>query len=268
LLGALNTVKTRTTAVRIKDLSWQIGLVGAVLAAWQFNSLTNPAPHLPSLDRISTAYIRFLHGDILLDHVLPSIGRMSLGFLIGVAVGAAAGLVIGYVRWFEPWVRGVLEFGRSIPVIALLPGALLILGSTDLMRVSIIAFGCSFPVLLSAIDGARRVDSLLIETARITGLRSRAVLFKVVAPAALPQILAGVRIALGLALIMMVISEMMAADNGLGYYIQQSQRLFQSANVYAGVLIIGTLGFLFTATILAIESRLLRWHRGWRGAND
>jgi ABC-type nitrate/sulfonate/bicarbonate transport system permease component len=94
------------------------------------------------------------------------------------------------------------------------------------------------------------------------------VLFKVVAPAALPQILAGVRIALGLALIMMVISEMMAADNGLGYYIQQSQRLFQSANVYAGVLIIGTLGFLFTATILAIEGRLLRWHRGWRGAND
>jgi ABC-type nitrate/sulfonate/bicarbonate transport system permease component len=88
---------------------------------------------------------------------------------------------------------------------------------------------------------------------------------RVIVPAALPQVFAGIRVALGVALIMMVISELLAANNGLGAFIQRNQRLFNTANVYAGVLVIGVLAWLFTAAMLELEKRVLRWHRGWRG---
>jgi ABC-type nitrate/sulfonate/bicarbonate transport system permease component len=90
-------------------------------------------------------------------------------------------------------------------------------------------------------------------------------LVRVVLPAALPSIFAGIRIALSIALVMMVISELIAADDGLGFYILRNQRLFQTANVYAGVLTIGTVGLALTLSLLAVEKRVLAWHRGWRG---
>jgi ABC-type nitrate/sulfonate/bicarbonate transport system permease component len=120
-------------------------------------------------------------------------------------------------------------------------------------------------VILAAIDGARRVDVTLLDVARVNRLSTRAQIVRVVLPAALPAIFAGVRIALGLALIMMVISELIAADNGIGFYILRSQRLFQTAGVYAGVLVIGTIGWALTGILVALETRVLGWHRGWRG---
>jgi ABC-type nitrate/sulfonate/bicarbonate transport system permease component len=134
-----------------------------------------------------------------------------------------------------------------------------------MMRIFIIAFGSVFPVLLAAIDGAKRVDPVLLDVARVNGLSTAAQIVQVILPASLPAIFAGIRIALGLALIMMVISELIAADNGIGFYILRSQRLFQTSNVYAGVLVIGTIGFALTASLLAFEKRVLAWHRGWRG---
>ncbi len=136
------------------------------------------------------------------------------------------------------------------------------------MRVFVIAFGSIFPVMLAAIDGARRVDPLLLDVARVNGLSVLERLYRVVLPAALPPIFAGVRIALSIALVMMVISELIAADDGLGFYILRNQRLFQTANVYAGVLTLGTIGLLLTLALLAVEKRLLGWHRGWRGMAD
>jgi ABC-type nitrate/sulfonate/bicarbonate transport system permease component len=191
--------------------------------------------------------------------------RLAIGFLIAVAAGCVAGLVLGYLRALDPWVRPVLEYLRFIPAVAILPAALLLFGPTDTMRIFVIAFGSVFPVLLAAIDGARRVDAVLLDVARVNGLPLMERLFRVVLPAALPLIFAGVRIALSIALVMMVISELIAADDGLGFYILRNQRLFQTANVYAGVLTIGTIGLALTLALLAIERSVLSWHRGWRG---
>jgi ABC-type nitrate/sulfonate/bicarbonate transport system permease component len=249
---------------RLTKLGWQVAFVVALLAIWQWASVTHPAPYLPSLTDVATAYWNLIHGERLTGEVGPSMYRVAVGFCIGVGAGTIVGLAIGYFRRLDPWVRPVVEFSRAIPAAAVLPGAMLLLGATNTMRVSIIAFGCTFPVLLSAIDGARRVDELMLDTARMSGLSRSQTLVKVVVPAALPQILAGIRIALGLALIMMVISELIASDNGLGFYILRNQRLFRTADVYAGVLVIGTIGWLFTTAILQVEKRLLRWHRGWR----
>jgi ABC-type nitrate/sulfonate/bicarbonate transport system permease component len=235
---------------------------------WQAAAVFFPAPHLPRLERIAASFWSLVHGQLLLREVLPSAGRVGAGLGIGIVLGSALGLAIGYFRALDPWLRPILEFLRALPAVTVLPAALLLLGSTDAMRVSIIVFGCTPPVLLAAIDGARRVDQLLLDTARMSGLSPREIVLRVVVPAAMPQVFAGIRIALGVALIMMVISELLAANNGLGAFIQRNQRLFNTANVYAGVLVIGLLAWLFTSAMLRLERRVLRWHRGWRGVAE
>lgn len=250
---------------RFTSLAWQIGAIAALLALWQWVALSRPAPHLPLLQNIAAGYMRLWYGDQLFTAIVPSMSRLAVGFFIAVAVGCVLGLVLGYLKGLDPWVRPVLEYLRFIPAVAILPAALLLFGPTDTMRIFVIAFGSVFPVLLAAIDGARRVDPLLLDVARVERLTIPERLFRVVLPAAMPSIFAGVRIALSIALVMMVISELIAADDGLGFYILRNQRLFQTANVYAGVLTIGTIGLALTLALLALEKRVLAWHRGWRG---
>jgi ABC-type nitrate/sulfonate/bicarbonate transport system permease component len=247
---------------------WQIGTICGLLAIWQWAALTHPAPYLPVLQNVAAGYLRLWHGDLLMSAIVPSVTRLAIGFLIAVIVGSVLGILLGYLRALDPWMRPVLEYLRFIPAVAILPAALLLFGPTDTMRIFVIAFGSVFPVLLAAIDGARRVDPLLLDVARVNGLSLQERLFRVILPAAMPSIFAGIRIALSIALVMMVISELIAADDGLGFYILRNQRLFQTANVYAGVLTIGTIGLALTLGLLAIEKRVLAWHRGWRGLAD
>ncbi len=249
----------------IAPLAWQVATVALLLAIWQWAALNHPAPYLPPLENIGNGFLRLWHGDLLESAIVPSMTRLAIGFFIAVVAGVIIGLTLGYLRGLDPWVRPVLEYLRFIPAVAILPAALLLFGPTDTMRIFVIAFGSVFPVLLAATDGARRVEPLLLEVARVERLTIPERLFRVVLPAALPSIFAGVRIALSIGLVMMVISELIAADNGLGFYILRNQRLFQTANVYAGVLAIGVIGLSLTLALLAIEKRVLGWHRGWRG---
>jgi ABC-type nitrate/sulfonate/bicarbonate transport system permease component len=255
----------RAKATQFSPLVWQAGTIFGLLAIWQWAALTNPAPYLPTLERVAAGYVRLWHGDLLFSAILPSMVRLGIGFFIAVILGSAIGLVLGYLRALDPFFRPVLEYLRFIPAVAILPASLLLFGATDKMRIFVIAFGSIFPVLLAAIDGARRVEPMLIDVARVNGLSVMSRLVRVVLPAALPSIFAGIRIALSIGLVMMVISELIAADDGLGFYILRNQRLFQTANVYAGVLTIGTVGLALTLSLLAVEKRVLAWHRGWRG---
>lgn len=255
----------RGTKRRIGYLGAQLVLVMGILAAWQAGASIERNPAFPPFLTVLQSLVGILFGERLVTDVLPSITRTIVGFVVGVSLGTVAGIAIGASRGLEAWVRPVLEFVRAIPIVALLPAAILLLGATGEMQIALIAFGSFFPVLLAAIDGTRRVDPLYIDTSRMLGRSRGETLARVLFPAALPAILAGARTALGLALIVMVISELTAASNGVGYFIQQSQRMFRTADVYAGTLVIGMIGLLLTAAILAAERRLLRWHRGWRG---
>ena len=249
----------------IAPLAWQAATILGLLAIFQWAALVYPAPYLPRLETIAAGYLRLWHGDLFWFAIVPSMTRLAIGFFIAVLLGSAVGLVVGYLRALDPWVRPVLEYLRFIPAVAILPAALLLFGATDKMRIFVIAFGSIFPVLLAAIDGARRVEPMFIDVARVNGLTVTQRIVHVVLPAALPSIFAGVRIALSIALVMMVISELIAADDGLGFYILRNQRLFQTANVYAGVLTIGTIGLALTLALLSFEKHVLAWHRGWRG---
>jgi ABC-type nitrate/sulfonate/bicarbonate transport system permease component len=140
-----------------------------------------------------------------------------------------------------------------------------LLGASSGTRIAVIAFGSCWAVLLNAIDGARGVDPLLIDTGRVNRLGTLELLRRIVLPAALPQIFAGLRIALGIALIVMVFSEMIASTSGLGYYILTSQRRFLVPETYGGVLLIGLIGWAFSVLFLYVERRVLSWHVGRLG---
>ncbi|HYY23828.1 MAG TPA: ABC transporter permease subunit, partial [Thermoleophilaceae bacterium] len=130
----------------------------------------------------------------------------------------------------------------------------------------IIALVCLFPVLLNTIDGVTGVDPTLRETTRVYGIGGGDRLWRVMLPAASPQIFAGMRISLSLALILMVISEMVASTNGIGYFVLQSQRTFAIPEMWSGIFLLGILGYVFNAGFILIERRVLRWHRGARAS--
>lgn len=253
---------------RLKALLWQMGLTATLVAAWQISATVWPAPYLPKIDAVFFRFIAFFQGNLLFTAVLPSLYRFAIGFGIAVFLGSFIGLTLGYLRGLNDWVRPILEYLRFLPTVSILPAALLLFGANDGMRIFVIAFGSIFPVILAAMDGARRVDQVLIDVARVNGLPVLERIVRVILPAALPAIFAGIRIALAIALVMMVISELIAANDGLGHFILRSQRLFQTANVYAGVLLLGAIGLILTSFLLAIEAQMLGWYKGWRGAAD
>jgi ABC-type nitrate/sulfonate/bicarbonate transport system permease component len=134
------------------------------------------------------------------------------------------------------------------------------------MKVFIIAFVCVWPILLNTIDGVRGIDPTLADTTRVYGVPSGDRVWRVMLPAASPQIFAGMRTSLSLALILMVISEMVASTNGIGYFVLQSQRTFAIPEMWSGILLLGILGYVLNGIFALIERRVLRWHRGARAS--
>jgi ABC-type nitrate/sulfonate/bicarbonate transport system permease component len=230
-------------------LGWLV--VALLLLLWQLYAESAQQLYLPTFSEAARETWDLLSQSTLTSDVLPSVGRFALGYVIGCAIGIAIGTPVGYFRALEPWVRPVLEFMRAMPAAAILPLALLLLGTGSGMRVTVIAFGACWPVLLNALDGARNVDPVLIETGRING--------------SLPQIFAGLRTALGIALIVMVLSEMYGASSGLGYFILTAQRRFLVPETYGGVLVLGIIGWLVSVGFTRFERRALAWHFGRMG---
>ena len=151
---------------------------------------------------------------------------MGAGYAIAVVVAISAGMLLGLSPRGRRAAAPIVEFLRAIPPPALLPFAILVIGVGASMKIFIIAFVCVWPILLNTIDGVTAVDPTLRETARVYGIRGWDRIWGMMAPAASPQIFAGMRTSLSLALILMVISEMVASTNGIGYFVLQSQRTF------------------------------------------
>jgi ABC-type nitrate/sulfonate/bicarbonate transport system permease component len=244
-------------------LGWIVAAL--LLGLWQVYAAGAGVLYFPPFADAVSAMWDLATGPSLTADVLPSIGRFLAGYAIGCLVGVAVGVPVGYIRSLEPWVRPVLEFLRSLPAPAIVPIAVLLLGASSGTRIAIIAFGSCWAVLLNAIDGARGVDPLLVDTGRVNRLGTAAILRRIVLPAALPQIFAGLRIALGIALIVMVFSEMIASTSGLGYFILTAQRRFLVPETYGGVLLIGLIGWAFSVLFLYVERRVLSWHVGRLG---
>ena len=198
---------------------------------------------------------------------MPSLERILLGFGLGSIFGIVLGIPLGLSAWSHRFAMPHIEYWRAMPPPALLPISVVLLHSIgNLQKVSLIAFFCFFPVLLNTMEGVRGIDPTLMETARAYGVPARDQIRRIVFPAALPRISAGMRLSVSLAVIIMVISEYFSSTSGIGYVLLISKNTFQLTTMWAAILLIGIIGYLLNLVYVLAERHFLAWHRGWRAA--
>jgi ABC-type nitrate/sulfonate/bicarbonate transport system permease component len=250
----------------LRRLGLTFGLPIILLAAWWFASADSTDFFFPPLSEILTALKDEWFGPRLLDDVVPSVLRLLAGYAVAIVIAVTLGVLIGTSRTVRGMLEPVLEFFRAIPPPVLVPIFILLFGIGDGMKIIVIAFGCMWPILLNTVEGVRAVDSVLSDTARVYRITGSARLRKLVLPSASPQIYAGLRQGLSVAIILMVISELFAASNGLGFAVVQAQRSFAIPETWAGMLMLGLLGFLLAMLFKVVENRQLAWYHGLRRA--
>ena len=261
----------RGVASRARNVLLGFGPAIVLILLWQLITTLAASPFFPSPSRIiARLYELWFSGpitslfatDLLWSDVIPSISRALSGWLLAAVIGIAVGSIAGQWSRAAAFIDPPVNFMRSLPKPALVPIFLIILGGTDWMRLAFIVFGCIWPVLLNTMQGVRSVDSTYRETAKAFHIPLWRTFLQVILPAASPKIVAGMRVSLSLALILMVLSEWMLASNGLGFFLLDAQRRFKIVDLWAAIMLLGLIGFLINVLFLACEKRLLRWHRG------
>ena len=251
---------------RLLEAALEITVPLLALVLWGLLSAGSESFYFPPLTSILSTFADIWLFERVGSFVVPSLVRMGLGYGIAVLIAVVVGVSLGLMRRGRLVAGPIVEFLRSIPPPALLPFAILVFGTGTEMKVFIIAFVCLWPILLNTIDGVTSVDPTLRETTRVYGVSRIDRIRLVVMPAAAPQIFAGMRTSLSLALILMVISEMVASTNGIGYFVLQAQRRFNMPEMWSGIFVLGILGYALNAGFVLVERRVLRWHRGARAS--
>lgn len=239
---------------------WVSGVLPVLLLGlWELAGRVGGSVYLPPLSKVLGRFARDWFPDVVVHDLLPSLGRFAVGFLGAAVIGIVLGLAIGMSRTLDDYLRPTLEFLRALPAVAILPVAVFVLGLGNAMRIAVIVFGVVFPVLVNATAGARAVRPERVDAARMFGLSRFDIARRVVLPSALPMISAGLRVALPIALIMTVVSELVGGQNGLGFYLTSHQQMFDIPAMFTAVLVLGVLGNLLNAGYSAVEDRVLHW---------
>lgn len=217
---------------------------------------------LPPASAILRTFFQVIASGEVLEHLGVSLWRAGLGYTLAALFAVALGVAMGYWRRIYDACEITIEYLRALPPPAIIPLAMVFLGIGDALKVFIIFFSCAFPILVNTIDGVRGVDPVLIRTARTFGLNPWQTAWKVILPAAAPFIMTGLRIAIAIALILTVISEMIGATSGIGYFILEAQRTLHVTRMYAGILVLALTGYAINRVFLLIDERVMAWHKG------
>jgi ABC-type nitrate/sulfonate/bicarbonate transport system permease component len=265
VLADATAKSTRRRAPLWKTRWLGVAFIVVLLVLWEIAAASGTMPSLsfPRMSEVLATWWRLMRSGELPRELGDSLWRMFAGYSIGVLLGALLGLLMGYFRVFYSLLEPVTEVLRPIPSPAYLPIVILFLGIDDEMKIFMIAFASLFPVLINTYSGVRSVDPIQLQTARTFGVAGRKLVWQVVLPAASPYIFTGMRVSLAVALIVMVISEMVAASSGIGYFILSAQRGFQIREMFAGVLTLAVVGYVLNRLFVAIEDRVLGWHYGY-----
>jgi len=238
-----------------------------IIAVWWVTSEANPTLYFPPLSEIVDEIItQWIFGPRLTADLLPTLANFAVGFSIAIVGGTVFGVILGRSPVLRAFLAPIINFLRSLPSPALIPIVLVLFGLGTSMSVALIAIGAIWPTLLNTIDGVRSVDTQVRDMVRSYRLSRWQNIFRVVLPAASPQIAAGYRVSLQISIILIVVSEMVGATRGLGYFVLESQQLFRIPQTWAGTIMLGLLGYLLTQVFVAIERRALRWQIRMREA--
>ncbi|WP_079580516.1 ABC transporter permease [Paenarthrobacter nicotinovorans] len=252
--------------MRITMRNWVIGVAAPVLllVAWWFLSADSTDPFFPPLQTILVRFQELWLFEHFQSDVLLSLGNLFLGFVIAAAAGIALGFItalVAPVRWMlDP----LIHFLRGIPPVALVPIFISLIGFGTQMRITSIALAALFPTMIATVDGIRSFSNDLLDVSRVYRLTRKERVLKVLLPAATPQIFSGLQVSLQVAFIVMIASEMLGSSQGIGAMTLLAQQSFMTADMWAGILLLGVIGFLVNILFSLLRRRVLSWYIGSR----
>ncbi|MCU1552200.1 MAG: cmpB 5 [Glaciihabitans sp.] len=248
-------------ARRLRAFGLELWLPVVLVAVWWFASAGSTSPYFPSLQSILAQFASDWLSPSATRNLLPSLELLASGYAIAVIVGGAVGVLLGTVRALEEATRPLLEILRAIPGVAVLPLFIVLLGIELPMKIALIAFGCVWPVLLNTIDGVRGIEPLLLDVAKSYKIGAARRLTSIILPGASPQIFAGARTALAIAIIIMVVAETVGGTGGIGYFLLTAERNFAITSMWGAIVALGLLGYILNILFRLLEGGVLRWHR-------
>jgi ABC-type nitrate/sulfonate/bicarbonate transport system permease component len=244
----------------LRARNW-LGLVTslALLAIWEAVSasgLVNRAL-LPPPSRVLPIVWQILSSGSFVAPLGETLSLLALGYGIGCASACALGLAMGWSASLFRLLEPLVELIRPIPKPALIPPLFLFLGLGTATKVTVVALAAFFPVLINTLQAVRGIDPVTVGTARTFGYSSSETIFYTVLPASLPMIVTGMRVSLGLSLVLVILAEMLVNSNGIGFLILDMQRSFRVPEMYAWIIILGLLGLLLNAIFQRLERKLV-----------
>lgn len=264
--------KKHKTMPRSSGGSWHLFVRGAILpvlilSIWQILSSTGTIStqlfSSPAL--ILRQYWELTLSGELMHHLRISLVRALLGFLLGGSCGLLLGLFVGMFRKIEETVNPTVQMLRTVPLLAITPLFILWFGFGELSKVLLISLGAFFPLYVNTFLGVRNVDAKLFDVARVLEFSRFSQMMRLVLPAALPNILLGIRLSLTIAWLCLVTAELLGADTGVGFMIQDARAFMQTDIVFVGITIFAIVGKLSDSIVRFFEIKLLRWQDSYKG---
>ncbi|WP_369833524.1 aliphatic sulfonate ABC transporter permease SsuC [Cronobacter dublinensis] len=237
-----------------------------VIVVWQLASQTGwlSTRILPSPESVVEAFWRLTASGELWQHLAISSWRALVGFSIGGVIGLTLGLISGLSRWGERLLDSSIQMLRNVPHLALIPLVILWFGIDESAKIFLVALGTLFPIYINTWHGIRNIDSGLLEMARSYGLSGFRLFREVILPGALPSIMVGVRFALGLMWLTLIVAETISANSGIGYLAMNAREFLQTDVVVVAIVLYALLGKLADLSARLLERVWLRWHPAYQ----
>lgn len=224
--------------------------------AW-INPIFLPPPTLVVADGWALAQT-----GMVTSSIISSTLRIIIGFSVGVIAAIVMGVVMVRFKFVETWIAPIINLVGPIPALALLPLFIIWFGIGEFPKILLIAWSTFIPVLVYTLDGLKSVNSTLVRSALSLGASQKQIFTRVIIPSAIPSILVGVEVSLGLSFSALVVSEMMGAESGLGYIIVDARNYFKISNMFVAIVLIGLEYSLFAYLLRKFKNRILFWRKG------
>ncbi|WP_421730241.1 ABC transporter permease [Brevundimonas sp.] len=241
---------------------WLLVLGG--FAAWELGSRYGliQSQTLPSVSQIITEWVANLKSGALGEQLVVTLRHMGFGYVIGSTIGILVGLAMGQSKRLWRLLEPLVEIARPVPLSALIPLLILFLGIDDPLKITVVSIGAFFPVFMNTFAGVRSVSRTMRDTGATFGLSPLQATLQIVLPAAAPMIFVGLRYALTVGLVIALVSEMIAGNDGMGYFVIRAQQNLSVVQLFSGVFTLAFLGYALNFVFLIVERIVLPWHAG------
>ncbi|HEX2888320.1 ABC transporter permease subunit [Vineibacter terrae] len=241
-------------------VSWMVPL--ALVVMWEVLARAGVlSPHvLPAPSKVVGTAVELIAEGRLLGDLGTSLLRAATGFVIGGSIGFSLGTVVGFSRLAEAMLDRTIQMIRAIPFLAILPLVIVWFGVDEGGKIFLVSLGVMFPIYINTVLGIRQVDPKLVELGRVTGLSDWGLVRNIILPGALPSILAGIRYALAVSWLALVVAETIATSSGIGFLAMDAREFLRVDVIVLAIVIYAGIGVLSDAIARALERRLLAWH--------